>query len=307
MTRIGVLVLVIHLLVLPYTGIASVVGRHPTVTNEEGCTSATCHNDLVETKRWGRRDGHQSLGDATCISCHDIEDNEQPPFFRYLYENTSRIHKGGLESFELCWTCHDRHMAAMEYSADSTAFRDGEKNLHFLHVVTAEKRSSAISRYGITCSGCHSMHRPEYPHLIRCFTDRLACEWSSPYEHTLTGGSCAYCHRSIGYDRNSPTRMKQRSGTISVNGRCVGRITSIGTDYPWTYGVLELTEYGITLSNFFSLVRHIRDDGVRDTILEEYDKSLLDDENWAFDSDTGRHGILIPFVDKDNRVSWKWR
>ena len=75
-----------------------------------------------------------------------------------------------------------------------TGFRDGDQNLHFLHVNRTEK--------GRTCRACHEAHSSTVPKHLRetvPFGD-----WQMPvgYTQTADGGRCAPgCHLPKTYSR----------------------------------------------------------------------------------------------------------
>jgi hypothetical protein len=80
-----------------------------------------------------------------------------------------------------------------------TNFRDGDRNLHFLHV-NKEKR-------GRTCRACHEVHASAYPLQLR---EKVPYgKWMMPlnYKKRESGGSChPGCHELEAYDRDAAPR-----------------------------------------------------------------------------------------------------
>ena len=77
-----------------------------------------------------------------------------------------------------------------------TDFRDGSRNLHFVHVNKTRK--------GRTCRACHETHASRRPNHIR--ESVPFGNWQLPvnYEKTDDGGSCAPgCHRPETYSRTA--------------------------------------------------------------------------------------------------------
>jgi hypothetical protein len=84
----------------------------------------------------------------------------------------------------------------VQWTRTLTGFRDGDRNLHFLHV-NKEKR-------GRTCRACHELHAAENSVQIR--QEVSYGKWLMPINFTKeeTGGSChPGCHRIKAYDRKS--------------------------------------------------------------------------------------------------------
>ena len=98
----------------------------------------------------------------------------------------------------------------------ATGFRDGERNLHYLHVNNKQK--------GRSCRMCHDMHGSRSPKLIAAAVP--FGKWSLPlkFVKTETGGSCAPgCHKPAGLRPEDP-------GPEAGGGEALG----IG---PWDSGV----------------------------------------------------------------------
>lgn len=100
------------------------------------------------------------------------------------------------KAYALCFGCHDRDLLRYPDTSFATGFRDGERNLHFLHVNNAQK--------GRSCKLCHQLHGGANEQLI---ADNVPFgQWTLPLKWVKTenGGSCAPgCHKPFAYDRKS--------------------------------------------------------------------------------------------------------
>ena len=89
---------------------------------------------------------------------------------------------------------HDIHADLMNLEkTDFTMFRNGERNLHFVHV-NKEK--------GRNCSLCHDVHAAKNAQLID--TTVKFGRWDMPLNYIATddGGTCATgCHKELSYSR----------------------------------------------------------------------------------------------------------
>jgi len=102
-------------------------------------------------------------------------------------------------SYALCFHCHARDLFA-EPESKLTGFRNGDRNLHYVHVHGEEK--------GRTCRVCHDAHASNAPKLMAASVPYGPGGWRLPvgFEPTPTGGKCASgCHATKSYDRGSGT------------------------------------------------------------------------------------------------------
>jgi predicted CXXCH cytochrome family protein len=137
---------------------------------------------------------HGPIREKNCVACHqahgsDVASILNKPFPREFYAP----YKEG--AYDLCFECHDSTVVEQEKTV-ATGFRDGERNLHFLHV-NREK--------GRTCRACHAEHASAQPHHVR--TEVPFGRWSMKVDFTKTetGGTCETgCHVPYTYDRVKP-------------------------------------------------------------------------------------------------------
>ncbi|MFU8819338.1 MAG: cytochrome c3 family protein [Desulfurivibrio sp.] len=137
---------------------------------------------------------HGPVQGKDCSACHLTHGGENhsllvadyPARFYSPYEP---------DNYALCYRCHnDANMADPE-TTTTTRFRDGSRNLHYLHVNKADR--------GRTCRACHEVHASENPHQVRDAVPFGPRNWMLPinYTKTDTGGSCARtCHQTKSYD-----------------------------------------------------------------------------------------------------------
>ena len=141
---------------------------------------------------------HGAIAEDTCVGCHEIHGGgherlltEEYPSVVYLPFSES--------AYALCFGCHDRDMVLQERSDAVTGFRNGDRNLHFVHVNQDEK--------GRTCRVCHDAHASNREKHIRDEVTFGPSGWSLPigYAALATGGRCdSGCHRPLEYDRFEP-------------------------------------------------------------------------------------------------------
>lgn len=188
--------------------------EHPPVKSEKGC--ATCHSPhATDNPKLLVADGQQ-----LCRSCHqDVIRKEMtvlhPPIesdgcgachtphggkFPKLLENefpAGQYVAYTDQEFALCFDCHDRDAVKYPDTEFATQFRDGKRNLHYLHVNNAQK--------GRSCVLCHDVHGAANDRLI---ADSVKFgSWTLPlkFVKTPTGGGCSPgCHRPYSYDREQP-------------------------------------------------------------------------------------------------------
>jgi len=201
--------------------------NHPTVTEPPACMNChdphmaqegkllladgldiclKCHDkaikagtqEFVDMKQLlaANQNRHGPLQRRDCSACHNphgsshfrLLTNEYPKDF-YAPFFTS--------NYDLCFRCHESALATDEHTTSTTEFRDGDRNLHFVHV----NRTS----HGRTCRSCHEVHASTLPKHIGVTVP--FGNWRLPvkFEKTENGGSCTPgCHAVQKYDRQLP-------------------------------------------------------------------------------------------------------
>ncbi len=149
---------------------------------------------------------HGQINEGECSGCHNPHGGERQLLLTGSFP-VGLYAPFDLDSFELCFQCHEKALATdanVSIGEDSpTQFRNGELNLHYLHV------SSGVGR---SCNICHETHTGENEKLVRTAVPYQ--KWEAPLDLTLTdtGGRCVTgCHLPFSYDRVSPVAyVKQR-------------------------------------------------------------------------------------------------
>ncbi|HEX8961338.1 MAG TPA: cytochrome c3 family protein [Geobacteraceae bacterium] len=145
----------------------------------------------------GKKNLHGPIQKNQCTGCHDPHGTDYPRLFPGSYPESFYLpYKDG--SYDLCLKCHDRNLLRYPDTTIYTKFRNGNQNLHYLHVVDRRK--------GRSCRACHVPHGGDGQKLISKDGATFG-DWKIPtrFEITPTGGSCTPgCHRSVKYDRVNP-------------------------------------------------------------------------------------------------------
>ncbi|MFT5698936.1 MAG: putative CXXCH cytochrome family protein [Desulforhopalus sp.] len=182
------------------------------VIDDKGKSLANIDELLVSNKMH-----HGPIKDKNCSGCHSPHGSN---YYRMLLAEypkefyTTRFNK---DDYNLCFLCHDSRLLDEKETTKLTKFRDGSKNLHYLHVNRSEK--------GRTCRACHEVHASNnYNHIreavpfgkinwmlhlmfeplyVNKKTGLVCDELNS--DGTQNGGSCIACHNRKFYD-NSITK-----------------------------------------------------------------------------------------------------
>jgi hypothetical protein len=98
-------------------------------------------------------------------------------------------------AYALCFSCHNSQMVDQERSM-ATGFRNGDRNLHYVHVHQDKGRS---------CRACHQEHASQNPFHIRDWVPFGNWKLVIEYKSAPGGGTClAGCHAPRGYNRDQP-------------------------------------------------------------------------------------------------------
>jgi predicted CXXCH cytochrome family protein len=155
----------------------------------------SCHREVLDRLR-DLPHKHQPLREGDCQQCHRPHASEHAwllgkPFPRSLYQ--------GFETgrYGLCFGCHEESLATEARTRSATGFRDGSRNLHFVHVDRAQR--------GRSCRACHDPHAGDNPFLVKQSPRYGSWQMPMKFQVLETGGSCAPgCHEAQSYDRETP-------------------------------------------------------------------------------------------------------
>lgn len=144
-------------------------------------------------------DHHGPIREGACTACHRPHGGD---IFRLLYKAYPPEFYAPFDEkrYELCFSCHLTDMVEKRNGRGVTGFRNGDLNLHWVHV-NREK--------GRTCRACHEVHASKRPFHIREAVPFGRGGWELPinYTKTDTGGQCAPgCHKLRTYNRNAPAQ-----------------------------------------------------------------------------------------------------
>ncbi|MDD2780049.1 cytochrome c3 family protein [Sulfuricurvum sp.] len=172
-------------------------------TTKDLCLS--CHNDKMAAEGSKLTNMDKHLKDnpdhhgpilwGDCAACHNPHGSDNLRMLKKPFPET--FYAKFDEKSYICFECHEPSKIQNEMTTTATNFRNGEKNMHFVHVNKDKGRS---------CRACHDFHgTKEYPHHLRTKTSFGAINFPIRYIETPAGGSCApACHARRGYDREKP-------------------------------------------------------------------------------------------------------
>jgi predicted CXXCH cytochrome family protein len=145
------------------------------------CTE--CHSPHASSKKYQLLDEIDFL----CYTCHEDEGVWKAMEFQHgpvAQGNCTACHNP---------LCHKEAMITVEQTETVTSFRNGEVNLHSLHVK---------QKKGRTCRACHEIHASDIEHHMREEFQFGQMNIPMYYFKTSTGGRCIPgCHKERGYDR----------------------------------------------------------------------------------------------------------
>jgi len=218
--------------------LASIPAAHGALLTPDGC--ASCHDPHASNERAMLRgrmdqvclkchdkpvlatDGHQvanikpeltahnlhgPVRAGDCSECHSPHGATEPNLLKQGFPK-SFYAAFDLKNYALCFRCHDQQLVLQNKTDALTSFRDGTKNLHFVHVNRAEK--------GRTCKTCHAIHGSDLPKHIATDVPFESSRWPMPinFEANPEGGHCApACHEPLGYDRRHALNENRQPAT----------------------------------------------------------------------------------------------
>lgn len=166
--------------------------RHANLNNDGGAYTPASETDC------GSYPGSHLFGSAA--HAHRLCEDPSVEFYQDFSE------PGDLS----CFRCHGQGLVLDERTTTSTRFRNGDRNLHHLHVHRKKGRS---------CGVCHDIHAPDLPSQVRESVLFGPSEWELPigFRKSANGGMCGPgCHRAKSY-----RRTQNRQGVDAAAGGAV--------------------------------------------------------------------------------------
>lgn len=201
---------------------------------EQDVLCLNCHNKKIDTETKQIDNIKEKLNNAKykhapieegCVVCHNPHASDNTALLNGAFPE-GEYTKASVESFELCFNCHDTDLLEKEFSSTATNFRNGEQNLHFTHI-NGDK--------GRNCNICHDVHASKNKFLIKKRVNFGT--WNMPMNFILheNGASCRTgCHTERKY-----TRVKiPENDSINVTDSVTNHINNVAD----TIKVVENTE-----------------------------------------------------------------
>jgi predicted CXXCH cytochrome family protein len=136
---------------------------------------------------------HGPVAAKDCSACHNPHGGDN---FRLLTKEYPAQFYSPYDPklYDLCFDCHEESMVKEPKTTTLTKFRNGDQNLHYVHVNKDER--------GRTCRACHEVHAAKQKHQIRDAVPYGPNGYMLKVNYTLNpnGGTCAKtCHVTRSY------------------------------------------------------------------------------------------------------------
>ena len=176
-----------------------------TAAEKELCIE--CHNKELDVDSSKIKDlkafleankgGQGPLKGKSCSACHNPHGSEYWRLLAKYYVPTFYAsYSNG--KYSMCFSCHAKEAFTERKTDTATKFRDGNKNLHFVHVNKLDKGRTCRACHEV-CAECESTGAPKHVKDMIGFS-----YWKMPMNFSLSanGGSCAPgCHGEKQYSR----------------------------------------------------------------------------------------------------------
>ena len=153
----------------------------------------SCHTEMGEVVT-AAVSQHQPVAEGRCWDCHDPHGSDVFSLLKASYPEPFYVGYDE-EQFQLCFMCHDSRAFEYERTSELTGFRNGDRNLHFLHVNKVAK--------GRVCKTCHGVHGADQGKLVKSKIPGFG-RWEIPiyWQEQTAGATCTVgCHKPKTYDR----------------------------------------------------------------------------------------------------------
>ena len=151
----------------------------------------SCHKQIKSLVQ-GRMNAHSAIEGGGCLSCHQSHGSENRALLVERFPEEDYL-PALTENFELCFLCHDTDLLVAEETEWGTGFRDGKKNLHWIHM---------NGNKGRNCRMCHNIHGSSQAFLVEEGVAFGKWEMQMNFVPEEQGGSCLPgCHGKLSYRR----------------------------------------------------------------------------------------------------------
>jgi predicted CXXCH cytochrome family protein len=141
------------------------------------------------------RSVHPPIETDGCVICHNPHFSDKNFLLAGNFPSGNYA-KAIPENFDLCFTCHDSELMMAKTTVTATNFRNGNHNLHFIHINGDRGRN---------CTICHDVHGSPNEKLIKNSVPFGQWTMNLNYKINENGGSCATgCHGLKQYSRKIP-------------------------------------------------------------------------------------------------------
>ena len=167
---------------------------------------------------------HKPVRDGRCAECHLGHASPNSQLLSQAFPVGLYVPFAG-STYALCFACHDQRLAT-EGRTVRTGFRDGDLNLHYVHIMdedpTAASTAAAAQalaaaagtpaqkprlKKGRSCGLCHEPHSSMQAKQVRESVQYGPEGWKLTirFEQTATGGQCvSACHKTRTYSNQQP-------------------------------------------------------------------------------------------------------
>ncbi len=173
------------------------------LTKDSASLCAECHEGSDHSKG---NNPHEPVAGGECSECHKPHQSDRKFLLAADYSQERYLAYSD-KAYTLCYNCHEKTPFEDKTASDQTEFRNGEVNLHHLHVAGRDEKNKygiTVKKDGMTCLGCHLTHGTSQAKLIR---ENLECGatfcYTMNYRKFEGGGTCVVgCHKPKVYRHN---------------------------------------------------------------------------------------------------------
>jgi predicted CXXCH cytochrome family protein len=128
---------------------------------------------------------HSAIESGGCTMCHLPHGAQFKGLLTEKFPDEEYV-PAKSENFSLCFMCHDTDLLEAERTDWATNFRNGDRNLHYVHIRGEKGRS---------CKMCHNLHASKQKSLIEESIRFGNWEMQMNFTNNEHGGSCLPgCH-----------------------------------------------------------------------------------------------------------------